>query len=60
MYRYRLVDETGVELGPSASPRLVFHVGEELARTTGERYVIVNVVEPEYEGFRAYLVVRAV
>ncbi len=60
MYRYRLIDEeTGADLGPLISTRLAFVPGEELSRGSGERYLLVHVVEPENEGFRAYLVVRA-
>jgi len=61
MYRYRIVNEEGVELGPYASARLAFQVGERLVRRRGERYEIVKVVEAERdESFRAYLVVRPV
>jgi hypothetical protein len=61
MYRYRLVDEDGAELGPFVSARLAFQVGEQIARRSGERYEIVNVVEAEpYDGSRAYLVVRRI
>jgi hypothetical protein len=60
MYRYRLVDERGDELGPFVSPRLAFQAGEEIARSNRERYEILRVIEAEmHEPFRAYLVVRA-
>jgi hypothetical protein len=59
MYRYRLVDEEGVDRGAFASPRLAFQVGEELVGGLGEGYEIVQVVAAEdTERFRAYLVVR--
>jgi hypothetical protein len=59
VYRYRLIDETsGADLGPLVSSRRLFEAGEELTRRPDERYVLVNVVEPENEKFRAYLVVR--
>lgn len=59
MYRYRLIDEqTGADLGPFVSPRLVFAPGESIARARGERFFVVNMVEPENENFRAYVVVR--
>jgi len=60
MYRYRLIDEqTGDDLGPFVSLRLTFAPGELIARTGSEHLHVVNVVEPENEAFRAYLVVRA-
>lgn len=59
MYRYRLVDETnGADLGPFVSLRLAFDPGETIGRTTGERFELVNVVAPENEDVRAYLIVR--
>jgi hypothetical protein len=59
MYRYRLLDEaTGVDLGPLISARLTFGAGETIARRAGELFEIVNVVEPENDNFRAYVIVR--
>jgi hypothetical protein len=59
MHRYRLLDQaTGADLGPFVSPRLAFEPGETLSRASGERFELVNVVEPENENFRAYLIVR--
>jgi len=59
MYRFRLIDEdTGGDLGPLISSRLTFVVGEELSRRSDERFVVMAVVEPETETFRAYIVVR--
>lgn len=58
MYRYRLVDEAnGADLGPFVSLRLTFQPGEVLGRAEGENFRLVNVIEPENENFRAYLVV---
>ena len=58
-YRYRLIDErTGDDLGPFVSMRLTFAPGEEIKRRGGELFIVVNVVEPENENFRAYVVVR--
>jgi hypothetical protein len=59
MYRYRLIDEeTGADLGPLVSMRLTFAPGETIGRAPAERFEILNVVEPENENFRGYLVVR--
>jgi hypothetical protein len=60
MYRFRLVDEaTGTDLGPLVSARLTFAIGETITRGGGERFEVVNIVEPENENFRAYLIVQA-
>jgi hypothetical protein len=59
MYRYRLVDEaTAADLGPLISARLTFAPGELIARRAGEGFEVVNVVEPENENFRAYVIIR--
>ena len=59
MYRYRLIaDETGADLGPFVSPRLVFAPGEVIDRAGRKRYLVVKMVEPQNENFRAYIVVR--
>ena len=58
MYRFRLIDESGADLGPFVSARAVWLVGELIARSGTERFVITSVVEPEEQAnFRAYLVV---
>jgi hypothetical protein len=58
VYRYRLIDEeTGDDIGPLISLRLTFAVGEEIARRSGERYVVRALVEPENENLRANVVV---
>ncbi len=60
MYRFRLLDEeTGADLGPLVSARLTFAIGETITRRSGEHLEVVNVVEPENENFRAYLIVQA-
>jgi hypothetical protein len=61
VYRYRLVDESnGQDRGPFVSQRTAFEIGEEIARSLGEQYAIVNVVPAgPAESFHAYLVVRA-
>jgi hypothetical protein len=59
MYRYRLIEEdTGSDLGPLVSTRLSFAVGEQLSRGRDARFVVIAIVEPENENFRAYIVVR--
>jgi hypothetical protein len=60
MYRYRLVDEaSGADLGPFVSMRLMFAVGETIARAPADQFVMANVVHAEqHDGFRAYLLVR--
>jgi len=61
VYRYRLVDESdGADLGPLISARLTFAAGEEIVRRAGERFEIVNLVEPENDNFRAYVIVRRI
>ena len=59
MYRYRLIDEDGADLGPLISPRVTFAIGQDIVRRAEERYEIVRIVEPENESFHAYLVVRS-
>ena len=59
MYRYRLIDEGGSDLGPLISARLTFAVGEPITPRAGEQYEVVRLVEPENENFRAYVVVRS-
>jgi hypothetical protein len=59
MYRFRLIAENGADLGPFVSTRAVWLVGEQIARSPTDRFVVMNVVEPEEQAnFRAYLVVR--
>jgi hypothetical protein len=57
-HRYRLVDETGVDLGPLASRRSSWAPGDEVARRHGERLLVVEVVEAFQGDVRAYIVVR--
>lgn len=59
MYRFRLIDEAnGSDLGPLVSSRLVFQPGEMIGRQSDEQLELINVVAPENENFRAYLIVR--
>ena len=59
MYRYRLIDDaSGADLGPFVSSRLAFQPGESIGRGPDERLELVDVVAPENENFRAYLIVR--
>lgn len=59
VYRYRLLDPDGVDLGSLVSQQKEWKPGEVLPRPHGELRVIA-VVEPETgTDFRAYLVVRA-
>ena len=61
MYRFRLLDiVSGADLGPFVSPRRSFQIGEILVRPRGERFTVREVVEPENENFRAYLVVSPI
>jgi hypothetical protein len=58
-FRYRLIDESGEDLGPLASKRSDWSPGEKLSRSNGESLLVVRVVpvEPQ-ELFTAYLLVR--
>jgi hypothetical protein len=58
-FRYRLLDESGNDLGPLATQRSVWSEGERLSRWHGDQLEVVNVVEAE-EGdpFHGYLIVR--
>jgi hypothetical protein len=58
MYRYRLIDREGVDLGPFASRQAEWQPGEVLFRAAGNLRVIAVVVETEKD-FRAYLVVSS-
>ena len=58
-FRFRLLDETGNDLGPLATPRSEWTEGERLSRWHGDELEIVGVVEAEeHEPFHGYLVVR--
>lgn len=58
--RYRLIDEDGNDLGPLASRRADWRVGERVSRWHGEELEVLNVVEAEnHEGFSGYIVVRS-
>jgi hypothetical protein len=57
-YRYRLVDESGNDLGPFASRRTLWVVGERLSRSHGEELEVVNFVRAEDgDRFHGYVVV---
>ena len=59
MDRFRLIDEDGVDLGPFVATRTVWEIGERIARSPAERFLIMNVVPAEpHDSFTAYLVVR--
>ena len=60
-HRYRVIDESGTDLGPLVSKRsrTEWMPGESLSRTSGEELRIVAVVTAErHESFGAYLIVR--
>ena len=58
-HRYRLLDEAGNDLGPLASQRSAWNVGERVSRWHTDELEVVGVVEAEqHEPFNAYLVVR--
>ena len=59
VYRYRLIDETGADLGPLATKRADWQVGERLSRWHGEDLVVLNVVAAEVPSeVLGYLVVK--
>jgi hypothetical protein len=59
VYRYRLIDETGADLGPLASKRADWQPGERLSRWHGEELVVVTVVPVEAPSeVLAHLVVK--
>ncbi len=60
-FRYRLIDETGDDLGPLASRRSEWQQGERLLRCHGEKLTVVRVVDAEdINEFRGYIVVRSI
>jgi hypothetical protein len=59
VYRCRLIDEAGANLGPLASKRAGWQAGERLSRWHGEDLVVVTVVATEMPAeVLAYLVVK--
>ena len=54
-YRYRLIDEHGNDLGPLASRRERWSVGERVSRWHGEELEVINFVatteEPNFHGY---------
>jgi hypothetical protein len=58
-YRYRLIDESGNDLGALASRRAEMMVGERVSRWHGEELEIVNFVPAHDEqGLHGYVVVK--
>lgn len=58
-YRFRLLNEEGVDLGPLASRRNNWTVGETFSRFHGEKLTIIRIVATEpQDPFDAYLIVR--
>lgn len=58
-HRFRLIDESGTDLGPLASKRASWNPGDTLTCWHGDQLTIIQVVEAEpHEPFHAYLVVR--
>ena len=60
MLRYRLIDPRGNDLGPYVSRTTDWHAGARISLGAGEEFVVLSVVEPQAENFRAYLVVERV
>jgi hypothetical protein len=57
-YRYRLIDQQGNDLGPLASRRAEWPVGERVSRWHGEELEVVNFVRNDDDaGFHGYVVV---
>ena len=58
LFRYRLIDAEGADLGPFISKVSDWKPGDRIGRIKGEDMLITAVVEPEQDaGFLAYLVV---
>jgi hypothetical protein len=58
-YRFRLLDETGNDLGPLATQREAWDAGDRLSRWHGDDLEVVRVVEAEdHDPFYGYLVVK--
>ena len=59
VYRYRLIDDaSGADLGPFVSTQSSVSAGWINQTWPPEQLELVNVVAPENENFRAYLIVR--
>lgn len=59
-FRYRLIDESGNDLGPLASRRGKWPAGERVTRLHGEELEVVNFVPTNDDaGFHGYVVVRS-
>ena len=58
-YRFRLLDETGRDLGPLSAHRDTWAVGERLSRWVGGDLEVVRVVAAEEHGpVQGYLIVK--
>jgi hypothetical protein len=58
-YRFRLLDETGNDLGPLATQPDAWDAGDRLSRWHGDELEVVRVVEAEeHDPFHGYLVVK--
>lgn len=59
LYRYRLIDAEGNDLGPFVSSDSEVQAGRTVANGAGEVWRVTAVVAPEHDegAFRAYLVV---
>jgi hypothetical protein len=61
VFRYRLLDEKGIDHGPFVSNAQLWLPGQTIARKPDEEFEVVNVVAAEpQDDFRAYLVVRRI
>jgi hypothetical protein len=57
-FRFRLLDEAGDDLGPLATQRDNWAIGDRLSRWHGDELEVVRVVEAEeHDPFHGYLVV---
>ena len=61
LYRYRLIDRGGLDLGPFVSSNADWRPGETIPRAAAGTFRVTAVVDPEpgtERSFRAYLVVE--
>ena len=61
LYRYRLIDAEGNDLGPFVSNDSEVQAGRTIPKAAGEVWHVTAVVAPEQDvnAFRAYLIVVA-
>ena len=57
-YRFRLLDETGDDLGQLTAKRDTWDAGERLSRWVGGDLEVVRVVAEEHGPFQGYLIVK--